>query len=432
VPAAAAPATTEDSTEELLHLSSLIHRPLVDRDGERIGRVQDLIVLVGDEPHAPVVGMVVRVEGRDLFVPIRKIAALETGKPRFQGKRVDLRKVERREGELLLAQDLLARHIINIVGGRLSRANEIELARPNGNWAVVGVDPSSRPVLRRLLPGRLGDRVKPGALIDWESIEPFVSHVPSARLRIPYRKLAKLHPAQIADMVEAASHEEGEEIIEAVKADRELEADVFEELDTEHQLEFIRSRPDDAAARLLGRMAVDDAADLLMELDQERRLPVLELMPEAQARKIRSLLSYNPETAGGLMYPDFVALPGTATVTEALDAIRASKAAPEALGVVFALDSKGAVTGSGGVVSLLRAGPSAPLSAVTKPIPAHVHADWDIHQVVRKMSDFNLTLAPVLDEEHQHILGVITVDDVLELLIPSGWRRDAGMAVVDE
>lgn len=433
MPAAAAPAPSIDAPgEPLLHLSSIIHRPLVDRDGERIGRIQDLIVLVGDDQHAPVVGMVVRVEGRDLFVPIRKIADLESGKPRFQGKRVDLRKVERREGELLLAEDLLARHIINMRGGRLMRANEIELARPNGHWAVVGVDPSSRPVLRRLLPGPLGDKVQPGALIDWESIEPFVSHVPTARLRIPYRKLAKLHPAQIADMVEAGSHEEGQEIIEAVKADRELEADVFEELDTEHQLEFIRSRPDDAAARLLGRMAVDDAADLLMELDQERRLPVLELMPEVQARKIRSLLSYNPETAGGLMYPDFVALAETATVTEALDAIKSSKAAPEALSVVFALDDQGNVTGSAGVVTLLRAQPEAPLSAVTKPIPAHVHAPWDVHQVVRKMSDFNLALAPVLDEDHEHLLGVITVDDVLELLIPSGWRRDAGMATVDE
>ena len=418
--------------EELVHLSSLVRRPLLDRDGDRIGRIQDLIVRVGDEPHAPVVGMVVRVEGRDLFVPIRKIAALETGKPRFQGKRVDLRKMERREGELLLAHDLLARHIINLVGGRLMRANEIELSRPKDAWSVVGVDPSSRPVLRRLLPGPLGDRVKPGALVDWESIEPFVAHVPSARLRIPYRKLAKLHPAQIADMVEAASHEEGEEIIEAVKADRELEADVFEELDTEHQLEFIRSRPDDAAARLLGRMAADDAADLLMELDQERRLPVLDLLPEPQRRKVRSLLSYNPETAGGLMYPDFVALPETATATEALDAIRASRAAPEALTVVFALDGKGNVTGSASVVALLRASPDAKLAAVTKPIPAHVHAAWDVHAVVRKMSDYNLTLAPVMDEEHDHLLGVVTVDDVLELLIPSGWRRDAGMSTVDE
>src|SRR5580700_2656085 len=142
----------------------------------------------------------------------------------------------------------------------------------SGSWEVIGVDPSSRPVLRRLLPHPLGGRVRPGTIVDWASIEPFVSHVPSAKLRIPYRKLARLHPAQIADIVEAASHEEGEEIIEAVKADRELEADVFEELDTEHQVEFVRSRSDADAARLLARMAPDDATDLIMELDQERRL----------------------------------------------------------------------------------------------------------------------------------------------------------------
>ena len=106
-----------------------------------------------------------------------------------------------------------------------------------------------------------------------------MAHVPTARLRIPYRKLARLHPAQIADLVEAASHEEGEEIIEAVGQDRELEADVFEELDPEHQIEFIRSRSDAEAARLLATMAPDDAADLIIELDQERRLPVLQLLP---------------------------------------------------------------------------------------------------------------------------------------------------------
>ena len=119
--------------------------------------------------------------------------------------------------------------------------------------------------------------------MDWASIEPFVAHVPTARLRIPYRKLARLHPAQIADLVEAASHEEGEEIIEAVGQDRELEADVFEELDAEHQIEFVRSRTDAEAARLLATMAPDDAADLIMELDQDHRLPVLQLLPQAPA-----------------------------------------------------------------------------------------------------------------------------------------------------
>ena len=345
---------------------------------------------------------------------------------------MDLRRFERRPGELLLAHDLLARHIINMVGVRLVRANEIELAEVDGEWQVVGVDPSSRPVLRRLMPGGLGRGIRPGSLLDWGSIEPFVSHVPSARLRIPYRKLARLHPAQIADIVEAASHEEGEEIIEAVKADRELEADVFEELDTEHQVEFVRTRSDADAARLLARMAPDDAADLIMELDQERRLPVLGLLPASQQRKVRSLLSYNPETAGGLMSPDFLALPEVTTVADALSAIRHSTAPPESLNVVFTLDESGSVAGSVSAVTLIRSAPAATLQGVARPNPAHVHADWDVHAVVRKMSDFDLTVAPVMDDDHRQMLGVVTVDDVLEMLMPSGWRRDAGMTAREE
>ena len=349
---------------DLIHLSGVINRPLVDRNGDRLGRVRDLIVRIGDSPHPPIVGAVVTIGGRDLFVPVRKISAIEPGGVRFDGDRLDLRRFERRPGELLLAQDLKARHLINFVGGRLIRANEIELARNNNGWEVVGVDPSTRGVLRRLLPGRLGQQTRAGAIVDWGSIEPFVSHVPSAHLHIPYRKLARLHPAQIADLVEAASHEEGEEIIEAVGQDRELEADVFEELDPEHQVEFIEARSDTEAAKVLGSMAADDAADLITEIDQDRRAPILELLPEPQRRKVRSLLSYHPETAGGLMSPDFLLLSETATVAEALEAIRSSRAPREALGVVFVADAQGLPNGSVSAVHLIQAPADAPLSAV--------------------------------------------------------------------
>ena len=417
---------------EILHLSSVIKRPLVDSAGDRLGRVQDLIVRAGESPHPPVVGLVVNIGGRDLFVPIRKVAAFEPGRVRFEGRRVDLRRFERRPGELLLARDLLAHHLINFVGGRLIKANEIELANVNGAWEVVAVDPSSRPVLRRLIPGRSRRMAKPGAIVDWASIEPFVAHVPTSRLRIPYRKLAKLHPAQIADLVEAASHDEGEEIIEAVGADRELEADVFEELDTEHQLEFVRSRSDAEAARLLSSMAPDDAADLITEVDQERRLPILNLLPEPQQRKIRSLLSYNPETAGGLMSPDFLVMPASSSIAEVLEAVRRSTAPPEALNVIFEVDDEGRMVGSASAVRLVKAEPTATLESLVDAEPVHVHPDWDLGAIVRTMSDFNLTVAPVLDPEHGQILGVVTVDDVLELLLPKGFRRDFGRTAVEE
>jgi hypothetical protein len=416
---------------EILHLSSVVRSALVDRDGDRLGRVEDLIAQLGFAPHPPVTGVVVRIARRQLFVPIARIPDLQPGRVQFVGDTVSLKRFERRPGEVLLSKDLRARHLINLQGARLIRANEIELARIDGRWEVVAVDPSPRVALRRLLPRSLGRRIPAGKVVDWASIEPFVAHVPTARLRIPYRKLARLHPAQIADLVEAASHEEGEEIIEAVGQDRELEADVFEELDAEHQIEFIRSRTDAEAARLLATMAPDDAADLIMELDQERRLPVLQLLPAAQQRKIRTLLNYNPETAGGLMSPDFQRLPESTPVSDVLEAVRTSTAPPEALSVVFASGDDGRVTGSASVVRLIQASPTATLGSVVRPNPAHVHPDWDLHAVTRKMTDFNLTVAPVMDEQHR-MIGVITVDDVLEMLLPTGWRRDFGMSSVEE
>lgn len=415
----------------ILHLSNLVRSPLLDRAGERVGRVEDAIVRLGGEAHPPISGLVASIGGRELYVPMWRISEITADGARLEGETVNLGRFERRPGELLLARDLSSRHLINVVGARLIRANEIELACIESEWRVAGVDPSSRGVLRRLLPRPLARRIGPGPIVDWESIEPFVSHVPSARMRIPYRKLARLRPAQIADLVEAASHEEGEEIIEAVGQDHELEADVFEELDPEHQREFLASRSDEEAARLLATMAPDDAADLLADLDQERRMPVLEALPAKQQAKVRSLLSYNPETAGGLMSPDFLLLPETALVAEALDAVRSSEAPPEALSTIYASDVEGRLVGTASVVQLVKADPDAPLGLVAERDPVTVRADADLHAIVRKMSDFNLSATAVLDNEHR-MLGVVTVDDVLELLMPTGWRRDFGMTAVQE
>ena len=377
-------------------------------------------------------GAVIRIEGRDLFVSIKKIGGLAAGKMTFEGRRVDLRRFERRPGELLLAEDLLARHLINLVRGRIIIANEIEIAQVEGRWEVVGVDPGRRSFLRRVLGHKIGSHVQADSIVDFASIEPFVSHVPTARLRIPYRKLAKLHPAQIADLVEQASHDEGEEIIEAVGLDRELEADVFEELDTTHQLEFLESRSDAESARLLSRMEPDNAADLITEIDQERRLPILELLPSEQQAKVRQLLSYNADTAGGMMNPDFVSVAPTASVADALEAIRTSSVPAESLQTVFVVDDSGQPVGAASIAPLVRARPDALALSVAKTQLAHVHPQWDVLRVARKMSDFNLAVLPVLDEEHAKMIGVVTVDDLLEVLLPQGWRAEFGMGAVEE
>ena len=327
---------------------------------------------------------------------------------------------------MLLKRDVLDRQLINVDGARLVRANEIELARLEGWWRVVGVDTGPRGLLRRIVPRRLGPRLRTGGFLDWASVEPFVGHVPTVRLRVPHPKLARLHPAQIADLVEAASHREGEEIIAAVGSDEDLEADVFEELDEQHQLEFIAERSDADVAGVLARMAPDDAADLVAELDGDRREPVLALLAAPKRAKVRALLGYDPAEAGGLMSTEFLCLYRTATVLEAVERVRASAVPASLLTTVYVMDAQRALSGSVPVAGLLRAEPEAPLAGLVEHSPPRLRADTALEEVARVMSDYNLTSAAVVDERDR-MIGMVTVDDVLEVLLPKGWRRRVGL-----
>jgi len=409
-----------DTTTTFVHVSQLLGSPLVDRSGERLGRVEDVIVRLADGGFPPVTGLKGRIGGRELFVPADHIASLTSSSAQLSAEKLDLRRFDRRPGEVLLGDDILGRKLIFVEGARLVTAHQIELACVDGWWRVVAINPSRRARLARLL-GRSPRTPSGESLISWNDLEPFVGHVPTSRLRIRHRKLAQLHPAQIADLVEAASHEEGEEIIQAVGQDRELEADVFEELDDEHQVEFIRERSDEEAAKLIARMAPDDAADLITELDQERRESILALLPPRQQRRVRQLLGYNPSTAGGLMNPDFIALPKTATVGEALRRVRTSDIPPEAANTVFVLDEAGEVEGSLPTVALIRAPEDTLLSELSHGETPKVQTDADLPEVANLMTDYNLVALPVVDE-NERMVGVVTVDDLLELMLPTGWR----------
>jgi CBS domain-containing protein/sporulation protein YlmC with PRC-barrel domain len=416
--------------EQTVHLSSLTGCPLLDSAGERLGRVDDVVArLDGGDALPPVIGLMAKIGGREAFVPANQIAQLGPFEARTSTTKLDLAQFERRPGEVLLRADVLDRSLINVASARLVRAREVELVCQEGAWRVAGIDASLRPRLWRLLPRRFrGHDTEHRVFVPWHDMEPFVGHVPTSRLKLAHRRLARLHPAQIADLVEAASHEEGEEILSAVGEDKELEADVFEELDEEHQVEFLNERSDAEAAAVLARMDTDDAADLLLELDQERRLPILNLLPADKQRKIRGLLGHNPETAGGMMNPDFVSVGLAATVGEALAGVRTSELAPQPASIVCVTAADGTLAGALSLASLVRSEPSTQIADLVgeSPIPT-VGAEADLPEVARLMTDFNLVAIPVLDGGGKPV-GIIAVDDVLERLLPEEWRRRAGVA----
>ena len=415
--------------EEVVHLSSIAGSPLLDSAGDRLGRIDDVVARLDTADALPaVVALVARIGGRELFVPIERVEQIERAAARMATTKLDLAQFERRPGEVLLRADILDRSLINVQTASLVKARDVEIVCDGGTWHVAGVDPSLRARLYRLLPRSFrGHDTEHTQFVPWRDMEAFVGHVPTSRLKLASRRLRRLHPAQIADLVEAASHEEGEEILEAVAQDKELEADVFEELDDEHQVEFLRERSDAQVAGVLSRMASDDVADLLLEIQQDRRIPILNLLPARKQQKVRSLLGHNPSTAGGLMNPDFVAVRSGATVGEALAAVRASVHPPQQVATVCVVDVQGVLIDSLTLAELVRADPAQPLTALTGAGKPSVAAEADLPEVARLMADYNLIAMPVVDHDGRPV-GMIAVDDVLELLVPEDWRRRAGVA----
>ncbi|WP_249009425.1 magnesium transporter MgtE N-terminal domain-containing protein [Conexibacter sp. DBS9H8] len=410
--------------DAIAHITSIAGAPLCGPSGDRLGKVDDAVVRLGAGDALPVlVGLKARIAGREMFVPIARVAKLGPDVAVTNTTKLNLAQFERREGEVLLRADLLDHSVIDVNSARLVNAREVELVNEGGTWRVVGIDPSLRPRLWRLAPRRFrGHDSEHGQLIPWTDLEPFVGHVPSSRLKLTSRRLGRLHPAQIADLVEAASHDEGAEILAAVGDDPELEADVFEELDDEHQVEFLRGRSDEEVAEVMARMETDDAADLLLELRQERRLPILNELPTAKQVKIRSLLSHNPSTAGGLMNPDFVTMAPDATVEETLARLRGVNPDTQPISTVVLVDGAGRFAGTVGLEDLLAASAGATLDGLRAASSPSVTPEADLPEVALTMADYNLVGLPVIDGDGTP-LGVIGVDDVLAVVVPEDWRR---------
>ncbi|MDT5130073.1 MAG: hypothetical protein QOH54_5717 [Mycobacterium sp.] len=403
----------------LIHLSELLRAPVVARSGETVGRVEDVIVrLRGADTYPLVTGIVAGVGGRQVFVGSRSIHEYAPGRVVLAKNKIDLRGFERRDGEVLLRADVLGHRLIDVAAGELVRAYDVELEDTGEGWVVARLDTRRPPRLFGLLKTSGGQAAR-----DWKSFEPLIGHGRSMAVRRVSGRVGTLKPAQIADLLEDADKAEGGEILDRVRSDPELEADVFEELDPDKASRLLDDMPDTDVAALLSRMRADDAADAIVDLRQSRRRRVLELMPAPQRTKVITLMGFNPDSAGGLMNVDYVSCAAGATAGEALAVIAAARTVqPEALLKMHILTEQGRLAGVVSVIALLQADPAETVAAVMDSDPVRVTADADLTDIALLMADYNLYTIPVVDDDDR-VLGVVTVDDVLEATIPEDWRR---------
>lgn len=405
----------------MFYLSEMQDRGVVDDAGRKIGKVQDVVVSTRDQfpaVQAIVIGTpegerVVRwsdvslADGRVTLVAGAAPAELPAG--------------------IRVARDLLDKQIVDTHGAKVVRVNDLQFNEVDGQLRLVGADVGVRGLLRRLgiltvaeRAVRIFGRTLPRGIIPWHLVEPLETQAGGVRLTIPHQKLALLHPADIADVVEEMSADERARVFEQL--DVETAAETLAEVDPEMQVAIVGDLDEERAADILEEMAPDEAADLLADLPEERREELIELMQREESADVEELLTYDENSAGGIMTTDFVALPSAMTVAQAIDRLRELRPDPEIAYYLYVVDEQNTLSGVVSLRDLVVAAPNEPLARLMNPHVLKVQATTPKEEVAAIIAKYDLLALPVVDTKGR-LIGTVTVDDVFELMVPSGWKK---------
>jgi magnesium transporter len=410
----------------MLYLSQAIGRPVLDATGEPLGKVDDLIVAVGDR-YPPVTGLVVATDRRRIFLPWSHVARFDASGARLAGGTIDITRFQQRPDEIGLRADLLDKQIVDIDGRKVVRVNDLRLDDVDGMLHLVAVDVGAAGLLRRLgiegafriLARNLG-LPTPERYIDWEDVDPVETSIASIRLRVPHAGLTELHPADLATIIDQLAPRDRAGVLAAL--DDEAVADAIEEMEPDTQVEVLEGLAPERAADILEEMSPDDAADLVADLSDSTRQELLGLMERDEAEELGGLLAYPEDTAGGMMTTEFVAVPADLTAAATIDRLRELEPDAETIYYVYVVDSVGHLVGVLSLRDLIVARPETPIGEVMieEPVAVDVLADRD--DVAGIVARYNLLAVPVVDGEHR-LVGIVTVDDAIDTMLPASRRR---------
>jgi len=410
----------------MLYLSQAIGRPVLDASGEPLGKVDDLIVAVGDR-YPPVTGLVVATDRRRIFLPWSHVARFDASGARLSTDTIDITRFAQRPDEIQLRSDLLDKQIVDIDGRKVVRVNDLRLDDVDGRLHLVAVDVGAAGLLRRLgiedayrILARNLRLPTPERYIDWEDVDPVETSIASIRLRVPHAGLTELHPADLATIIDQLAPRDRAGVLAAL--DDEAVADAIEEMEPDTQVEVLEGLAPERAADILEEMSPDDAADLVADLSDETREELLALMERDEAEELGGLLAYPEDTAGGMMTTEFVAVPADLTASRTIDRLRELEPDAETIYYVYVVDADERLVGVLSLRDLIVAPPATPIGEVMIQEPVAVDVTADRDDVASVVARYNLLAVPVVDAAGR-LVGIVTVDDAIDTILPASWRR---------
>ncbi|HLY67336.1 MAG TPA: CBS domain-containing protein [Chloroflexota bacterium] len=402
-------------------LSQIVGKSVYDSRQHKVGLIEDVCVPAHQEPYPQV--SAVKVGER--WVPWSQIETLE-GEPKLRVSSSEIRDYALKPQDVRLRQEVLDHQVVDVEDRKVRRVNDLALSPTNGRYSVLGVDISTRALLRRLGLGAVMTKLglpDNEELIAWEDVDPVRSDaVTGVRLRRSRETISRLHPSDLADIVEDLTVAEGVNLLNNL--DEESAADVLEEIEEERQADLLEQMESARAADILEEMAPDEAADALAEMDPEKAQEVMSLMDAEEFQEVAELLGYDERSAGGIMTTDYVAIAQDFTAAQTIDYIRKRCRDIDMIYTVHVVrDLKTEeLVGAVSLRDLIMADPVSKLSDIMQDDPMKVNVSDHQNEVAKTIAKYNLMSVPVVNDDNQ-LQGIVTIDDAIDILLPTAWKK---------
>ena len=403
-------------------LSEIMKKTVVDLDGNKIGKFKDFIVSV-NILYPLVEAVSIRTSAKkDILVSWEDVDHINK-EIKLKVKLDEIKEYKLKERDIKLVEDVLDKQVVDLEGKKIRRINDLQLSTTRGYYRLIGVDISFKGILRRLGIEKIASSLKINLqedYISWMDVDVLESDISRLKLKVPEYSLKKLHPADIAEIVDQLSINDSITIINSL--DDEVAADALEEISPERQVSLFEEMETKRAADNLEEMSPDDAADLIGELSDDRAQELLELMDPEEAKDVESLLKYPEDTAGGIMTTEFASVKEGLTARETLNALRKMAREVESIYYIYILSNSNSLIGVMSLRELLLTDPEQKITEVMHRDIISVDVMEEEHDVAKKIAKYNLLALPVVKDENR-IMGVVTVDDAIDIVLPTAWKK---------